>query len=177
MTAVALFDVPDVQGFARQQVGVLVHHILKGKLPPDLWDELTEEGVVILYEMAAVYEHHRPGYSAPGSFAGYASKYLPMRLGDALPRLRHSEHICLHDSVEAERLPAEPPSKWDLGPTITDALKRIPPDQGGFMAHLVVHGIDEGLTAGEVAKRLRIDRGAISAVVDRIADAIREVTA
>jgi hypothetical protein len=54
--------------------------------------ELVAEGIVALYELARSYEHHRHGYEQPGSFAGFAARFLPGRLTTAWHRL-HPEHV------------------------------------------------------------------------------------
>lgn len=85
-----LHDIESVQGFVRAAVqswraGSDV------RLAPGEYIELVSEGVVALYELASRYEHHRPGYERPGSFAGLAAQLLPRRLTNAWHRM-HPEH-------------------------------------------------------------------------------------
>jgi hypothetical protein len=86
----SLHDIESVQGFVR----ATVHSWRTGsdvRLAPGEYAELVCEGIVALYELAARYEHHRPGYEHPGSFAGFAAQLLPRRLTNAWHRM-HPEH-------------------------------------------------------------------------------------
>lgn len=60
-------------------------------------DDILSEGLVILLELSARFEEHRPGYEKPGSFSLYASKYLPLRMVDAWAKMRR-EHRYAKDS-------------------------------------------------------------------------------
>lgn len=60
-------------------------------------DDILAEGLVILLELSARFEEHRPGYEQPGSFSLYASKYLPLRMADAWAKMRR-EHRYAKDS-------------------------------------------------------------------------------
>jgi hypothetical protein len=86
-----LFDIASVPAFVHatvQRWGA----ISDVRLAPGERDELVSEAVVALYELAARYEHHRPGYPQPGSFARYAARFLPGKLTTAWHRL-HPEHV------------------------------------------------------------------------------------
>lgn len=68
-------------------------------------EELLAEGLVILLELAARYKPLpiRPGIdSQAGRFSGYASMFLPRRLGDAWHRW-HPEHRYVTDSSTGRR--------------------------------------------------------------------------
>ena len=86
---IALHDVADVHAFVAAQVantpGVPMLH-------GDEADELIQEGIVILYELAARFQPHMPGYARPGRFSGYAAWALPKRLQSAWRRM-HPEHL------------------------------------------------------------------------------------
>ena len=53
---------------------------------------MVAEGIVILYDLASKFIAHKPGYEKPGSFAGYASRYLPKKMFAAWHKL-HPEHV------------------------------------------------------------------------------------
>lgn len=68
-------------------------------------EELLAEGLVILLELAQRYRPlpARPGIdSQPGRFSGYASMFLPRRLGDAWHRW-HPEHRYVTDPDSGRR--------------------------------------------------------------------------
>lgn len=68
-------------------------------------EELLAEGLVILLELAARYKPlpARPGIDTQaGRFSGYASMFLPRRLGDAWHRW-HPEHRYVTDSSTGRR--------------------------------------------------------------------------
>jgi hypothetical protein len=86
----SLHDIENVQAF----VGATVRRWRAASsisLPPGEHSELVAEGVVAVYELARRYEHHRPGYGQPGSFAGLVAQLLPRRLTNAWHRM-HPEH-------------------------------------------------------------------------------------
>ena len=85
-TVVVLHDVDDVEAFVQATLnasGIAFER--------DERDELVLEGLAIMYRLADQFEPHRPGYSQPGRFSGYAAMFLPRRLTDAWHRL-HPEH-------------------------------------------------------------------------------------
>ncbi len=88
-TSVRLLDIDDVEGFvcaAIERSGVRRHISTSEHL------ELIDEGICILYELAAKFEPRRDGYAEPGRFSGFAAQFLPRRLGDAWHR-NHPEHV------------------------------------------------------------------------------------
>lgn len=85
-TPFRLYDIDDCEGFVAatiQRAGITVE--------TSEHEELMLEGLAILCELAGKFEPHRPGYSQPGRFSGYAAQFLPRRLGDAWHRA-HPEH-------------------------------------------------------------------------------------
>lgn len=99
----SLLDIDDVEGFvARCLVNSRV------RCTRDEHDELLAEGITILYELANRYEPHRPGYSTPGRFSGYAASLLPRRMQDAYYRL-HPEHQRRNINGKRVREHGEPP--------------------------------------------------------------------
>lgn len=98
MTAVGLHDIDDCEKFVR----ATVHRKPGLRLAEDLEEELVREGIVALTRMAERYEPGYGGRDPAGSrFSGYAAKYLPGKLDDALHRLRGDalstkvEAVCL----------------------------------------------------------------------------------
>jgi hypothetical protein len=195
-TTIQLFDINDAEGFIAANIhksGVIVKDTHER-------EDLLAEGLTILLELARKYEPHRPGYQHAGSFAGYAAKYLPGRMRDAYHAM-HPEHIARRDptgrriytygerpmSLQHEDMPQLPATSiiysmpsivgtnWDPGPTVTAALARVPPEHGGFIARQIVERIDEGFTPDEIARALRMDRGAVTAVTSAVGSAIYEV--
>lgn len=85
---VQLHDIEDAAAF-------VAHCIRKSnfELTDDQFTELLSEGLVILCDMAGKFEAHRDGYSQAGTFFGYATTYLPRRLGSAWHKL--NEHHVL----------------------------------------------------------------------------------
>lgn len=86
-TTVQLYDIDDVEGF----VCATIERAGLGAVDPAEKEELTAEGLVILYRLAERFEPHLPGYSQPGRFSGFAAKFLPRRLGDTWHK-SHPEH-------------------------------------------------------------------------------------
>lgn len=195
-TAIQLYDVKCAESFVAANIhksGVIVRD-------PHEREDLLAEGITILLELASKYEPHREGYAKAGSFAGYAAKYLPGRMRDAYYSL-HPEHIARRDqdgrrvyefgekpmSLQHEDMPqlaatavvyAMPSivgTCWDPGPTVSAALARVPSEHGGFVARPVIELIDEGFSPDEIARKLRMDRGAVSAVTGAVGSAIWEV--
>lgn len=83
---VSLLDIDDVEGFVADTLcrsGI--------RFAREEFEDLLCEGLAILYQLAENYEPHRAGYAQGGSFVGYASRYLPRRLGDAW-HASHPEH-------------------------------------------------------------------------------------
>lgn len=109
-TSVTLHDIRDVEGFVKSTLGRS-----RIRFDSDEREELVAEGIAILYELAASYEPHRPGYKQAGRFSGYAARFLPGRLGRAWHR-RHREHRVVTDA-DGER-------SWEYGqaPASLDAL-------------------------------------------------------
>jgi hypothetical protein len=83
---VPLHDIADIENFV---AGVITKAV--PNLEHQEFQELKAEGIALLYRLADRYDPHRPGYERPGSFAGYASMFLPRKLGDAWHRM-HPEH-------------------------------------------------------------------------------------
>lgn len=195
-TPLSLFDIQNAESFVAANIhksGVIVRD-------PHEREDLLAEGLTILLELASKYEPHREGYAKAGSFAGYASKFLPGRMRDAYYNL-HPEHIARRDadgrrvyefgdkpmSLQHEdmpqlaatavviALPSVIGTQWDPGPTVSAALARVRPENGGFIAARVIEQIDEGWSPDEIARRLRMDRGAVAAVTGAVGSAIWEV--
>lgn len=87
---VSLRDIADVEGFVCATLERFQRES-EVELADDEYEELTLEGITIVYELAAKFEPHRAGYAQAGRFSGYAACFLPKRLGDAWHR-RHPEH-------------------------------------------------------------------------------------
>lgn len=86
-TTVQLHDIDDVEGFVCATIersGI--------QAPEHEREELIADGIRIIYDLAERFEPHRPGYSQPGRFSGYAAQFLPRRLGDAW-HSRNAEHV------------------------------------------------------------------------------------
>lgn len=86
-SAVPLHDIDDAEAFVRANIrksGVM--------LTPDEREELVAEGLVILCDMATKFIKRMDGYDRDGSFAGYASRFLPKRMKEAYHSL-HPEHV------------------------------------------------------------------------------------
>ena len=84
---VSLHDIADAEAFVRANIrrsGVI--------LTSDEREELIAEGLAILCDMATKFIVRMPGYAKDGSFAGYASRYLPKRMKEAYHSL-HPEHV------------------------------------------------------------------------------------
>lgn len=88
MPLVSLHDIDDAHSFA---AAIVKRSWLLRPTCAQEWEDAIAEGVCVLLELAAGYEEHRPGYERPGSFRGYAAKYLPLRL-DAWWLRQHREH-------------------------------------------------------------------------------------
>ncbi len=192
-TAIRLHDVNDAQAFVAANIhksGVIISTSER--------EDLLAEGLTILFELASRYEPHRPGYEKAGSFAGYAAKYLPGRMRDAYHAL-HPEHIARRDpdgrrvydygerpmslqhedmpqlaATMAYSIPSVVGTCWDPGPIVSAALARVPPEHGGFVARRVVELIDEGFSPDEIARTVRMDRGAVARVTGAVGSAIWE---
>lgn len=63
----------------------VVDIIDRARLPltQDDWEELTCEGIHLLYRLHSRYQPQREGYDKPGRFAAYANVYLPKKLSHA----------------------------------------------------------------------------------------------
>lgn len=88
VACVSLHDIDDAESFT---AAIVKRSWLMRPSCSQEWEDAIAEGVCILLELAAGYEEHRPGYERPGSFRGYAAKYLPLRL-DAWWLRQHREH-------------------------------------------------------------------------------------
>lgn len=100
-SATRLYDVDNIEAFVNASIART-----NLRMDADERDELLAEGVLILYGLADRYEHHRPGYSRPGSFAGYAASILPSRLIDAWHKHRQHRYVT---GPTGQR-------EWDQGP-------------------------------------------------------------
>lgn len=194
-TSVALHDIKDAESFVAaniQRSGVIVRDVHER-------EDLLAEGITILLELYAAYEPHREGYAQPGSFAGYAARFLPGRMRDAYYAM-HPEHIARRDadgrrvydfgerpmSLQHEDMPqlaatayayamaSHVGTGWDPGPTVAAALARVPADF--FMARRVVQDIDDGFSPDEIARRRRMNRSAVAQTTAAVGSAIFEVT-
>lgn len=161
----SLHDVDDVYVFARKMVGVVRHHIAEHALTPDQWDEMQDEMVTILYELAARYDHHRPGYKQPGSFAGYAAKYAPKRALDRMGAICHSWISCAeleyppgaaqtrtHDGFDQDEFLGEEKLLGEMSPWDRASARRV----------LLL--LEEGCGHDEIARRLGMRRGDVGRV-------------
>lgn len=193
-TSIRLHDVKDAEAFVAanvQRSGVIVRDTHER-------EDLIAEGLVILCELADRYEPHRAGYEKAGSFAGYAAKFLPGRMRDAYYAL-HPEHVARRDqdgrrvyefgerpmSLQHDDMPQLPATAaviampsivgtcWDPGPTVAAAIARVPPEFP--KARSVVELIDEGYSPDEIARRLRMNRGAVAAVTGAVGSSIWEL--
>jgi hypothetical protein len=97
-TPVELHDVNDAEAFVRAT-------ITKGnlRLTPDELAELVAEGMVILCDLAAKYEPRRAGYEQDGTFAGYAARFLPLRLSDAWHRMNPGHRFVTDPKTKVRR--------------------------------------------------------------------------
>lgn len=87
----SLHDIDDVRAFAK----AIVARFIKPQMGEESdRDELIQEAVCLLYELAERFEPHREGYAQPGKFSGYAARFLPGKVIDAWHRL-HPEHQCV----------------------------------------------------------------------------------
>ncbi|MFP5356241.1 MAG: hypothetical protein ACLGIK_14025 [Gemmatimonadota bacterium] len=195
-TSIRLHDVKDAEAFVAanvQRSGVIVRDTHER-------EDLIAEGLVILCELADRYEPHRAGYEKAGSFAGYAAKFLPGRMRDAYYAL-HPEHVARRDqdgrrvyefgerpmSLQHDDMPQLPATAaviampsivgtcWDPGPTVAEAIRRVPGKYGGFMTRRVVEHIDEGYSPDEIARRLRLDRGDVAAITGAVGSSLWEL--
>lgn len=117
-SAVSLHDIEDVERFVR----AAVHRRPGKRLDSELEAELVREGIVAMLKLGQQYE---PGFGgrdpSKSRFSGYAAKYLPGKLDDALHRLR--------GDVLATRIDATCPKGCELLISIqwTDGLKLLCP--------------------------------------------------
>lgn len=88
---VVLHDVLDVEAFVRATI-----RKVNLRMTTEEHDELVAEGVAIMVKLAQRYEPRRAGYDRDGTFAGYAAKYLPLRLSEAWHRM-HPGHSFVTD--------------------------------------------------------------------------------
>lgn len=90
---VALYDIDDVESFV---CATIEKSGLRAHLSESEREDLIAEGLRILYDLAARFEPHRPGYDQAGRFSGFAAQFLPRRLGDAWHSW-HPEHRRITD--------------------------------------------------------------------------------
>jgi hypothetical protein len=99
------------------------------RLAPGEHDELVSEAVVALYELAARYDHHRPGYEGPGSFAGFAAQLLPRRLTTIWHRMHPEHHRATLPDGTREWHYGHPPLSLDAlaenSPALLGSARRI----------------------------------------------------
>lgn len=82
-----MYDIDDAEAFVRATIRR--SKIIVGR---DEFEELLAEGLCILCEMAERYQPRMEGYEKDGTFAGYAARFLPKKLGEAWHKL-HPEHV------------------------------------------------------------------------------------
>lgn len=116
--AVSLHDIDDVDRFVRAAV-----HRRPGKpLDRELEDELVREGIVAMLKLA---QQYKPGFGgrdpAKSRFSGFAAKYLPGKLDDALHRLRGDVLATRTDAVCPAGCELKLPIMW------TEGLKLVCP--------------------------------------------------
>lgn len=119
-TQVALHDIRDVEAFVKATIGRS-----RIRMSSDEREEMTAEGIAILYELAGAFEPRRPGYEREGRFSGYAARFLPGRLGRAWQR-RHREHRLVTDADGERRWEYnDPPASLDsLAPARRERVAR-----------------------------------------------------
>jgi hypothetical protein len=185
---VSMGDIRDAEGFVARTI-----HNSGRRLARDEFDELKAEGLVILCDLWARFEPHRPGYEKAGRFSGYAAAFLPRRLEDAYNRL-HPEHRITRGqdgkrevsygvapvSLNGENAP-------DIGTQINllgdenfatiDAAVRLLPIQQRLVASGVLCGMERGFSTDEIARLHRppLDRGDVSRFRSAMASAITQV--
>lgn len=169
-TTVALRDIADAEGF----VAATIHR--SGVILRDSQEreDLMAEGLAILCELAQRYEPHRAGYTNDGSFAGYASMFLPKRMQDAYragrPHTtrvdidtgqRRTEYLGSPMSLHHDDLP-QFAATMTLGHVIEDDHPAFSPDVA------VLHDLPAGI-ASAIARLPTWDRGPARRVA-RLAD-------
>ena len=88
MRAVQLHDIADVEGYVRAAIAKT-----SIEFPcRDDREELVSEGLISLCDLARRYTPRLEGYAQDGSFAGWASKILPLRLISAWHTM-NPEHV------------------------------------------------------------------------------------
>ena len=86
---VVVYDIEDAEAFVRS----IVHRKVKIRaMDPSEREELHAEGMLQLLRLAERFIPRKPGYDKDGSFAGYASIYLPKKITSAWHRM-HPEHV------------------------------------------------------------------------------------
>jgi hypothetical protein len=125
---VELYDVKDAEGFVRATIAK--GHLL---LTEEQRDELTQEGLRIMWKLSSDYEPGRNGLDASTSkFSGYAAKYLPGKLSDAWHRLQGHRLVTLSDGSRKW--------KYDPTPVSIDKLTKDSPEGADHIPTL--HGVD-----------------------------------
>lgn len=185
-TQITIHDIRDAEGYVAacmQRSRILFQ--------PGEREELLAEGLVILYELADRYEPHRAGYRQPGRFSGYAAAYLPRRLEDAWHRL-NPQHQARRNG-DGRRV-------WDYGSTpmslqhddmpqiaataatirvaedsVVDRALDTMPHWDRMIARPLVALLDDGYRTDEIAARLGLARGEVTARQGAVASAIAAI--
>lgn len=96
-SGIQLHDIEDVEGFV---IDCLNRSAIQ--FDRDEREDLIAEGVCLLYELARRYEPKRAGHTKAGRFSGFASQFLPRRLGDAW-HARNPHHVRAPDETGKRR--------------------------------------------------------------------------
>lgn len=86
---VKVWNIEDIEGFVNDCIAKLPQ--LK-KMDQQERDEITSEGIAILFDLAKKYKPKMEGYEKEGTFSGYAGMYLPMKILTAWYKM-HPEHV------------------------------------------------------------------------------------
>jgi hypothetical protein len=178
----SLLDIRDPAGFVADrisQAGLLLTHEQR--------EDLKAEGLMILCELAGRYEPHRAGYERPGSFAGYAAKYLTLRLQDAWKamnptRTRRDEdgrrtteylrHTALDDAsltpLAATYGLVDAPQGYA---TVEAAIEHLP-TWDRSCARRMTHMLDEGYGTDAIARHLGLGRVEVDELRCSLASAV-----
>lgn len=94
---VSLHDVNDVEAFV-----VACIKRSGANAPPEDWEELIAEGILLLYTMANNYKPRLEGYAKDGCFSGYAIKWLPKQIHQAWHKSQE-HHLYVKDKETGKR--------------------------------------------------------------------------
>ena len=184
-TTVAMHDIRDAEGFCAYTI-----RKSRIRLTPDQHEELLAEGLCILAELAAKYDHQRDGYAQAGTFSGYAGMLLPKRLDDAWHRMNPHHHSVRDEagkrrweyghqamSLQQEDMPelvATAFAPHDSYVIVDEAIGRMDPWDRSC-ARRIVTLLDEGHGTDEIARDLGLGRKATTRLQGSIGSAIYEV--